>query len=156
MKKRSVALSYIFIWLSIGIYIFIWMFSTMKGINHYRKEKIFNIKRRVGLLILILTALMAVYSPYFLSALDLMFNQDRSGIAFLLMMMIGLILSVIWFIIIAKNLWDIASAIREIELEMNVEKPIDNLLATALFFVYFTAIIYIQKHVNLVVDKIEK
>lgn len=155
MKKRSVALTYIFMWLSVGIYFFVWMFNTMNGINHYKKEKIFNIKKRLGLFILTLTALMAVYSPYFLSVLNIMFNQDRSRIAFLLMMMIGLILTVIWFIIIAKNLWDLASAIKEIELEMNVEKPIDNLLATALFFVYFTGIIYIQKHVNLVVDKIE-
>lgn len=150
MNRKSPALVYVFTLLTVGVYFFIWLFSNMHELNNCFKERRFNIGKRVAIVF-------GVIIPYFINyyyIFNLAINTRNNGLVGL-GFIIGFALTIIWFIVLIKNIRDLSKAILEIEKDKSIEKQISVEKATIFFFLYFTAIPYIQIHINKISSSIE-
>lgn len=149
MRKRSPVIAFILTWLTF-VYFFLWMSFIMIDINNIYKEKIFDIKKKLIFLIVnsILYFGMLIKYP-----IDRFTEFKLYEITIIL---IVFLLAILWIITIIRYLRQISFYINQIEVKNNIEKPISKGITTVLSFISLTVIIYIQIHMNKVIDTINR
>lgn len=146
MKKRSSIVVYFLTFFTGSIYFFFWMFSLMREINILVGKKVFDVRKKVTSLLIVL----ALYLIFFhVTGLVIAL---KSNVLTTTVFTIGFALVVSWFVLIIRNLRQICSEIAIIESSKLNGNPISKNTATILFFIYFTAIPYIQSHMNKIIE----
>jgi hypothetical protein len=121
----------------------------MRDLNVMLNKKVFNLKKQM-------IGLLCVFVPYtiigYYGLLKSISDKSTNSPKFTTMFFINFCLAIIWFVVIIRNLRQISGSIAMIEMDNKLEKPITKGKTTLFFFLYFTAIPYIQYHMNKIVD----
>jgi len=133
------------VWVTFGVYFFYWILELMKEINTLSDEVKFDVKKKLTNVILILVPYLIIFV--------IMEYTFRTPFFFILFCA-EFILAVLWFVMIIKYIKQVCNGIALLEQEAQVEKKISGGRAILLFFLYFTAIPYIQSHMNKIIDSI--
>lgn len=146
MTKKSPIAAYFLTLISGGIYFFFWMFNLMKEINTQVNEKIFDTKEKAIKLLSVLIANLVLFIIMGYAA------TAQIDIIISITFALEFILILAWFILIIKYIRQLSDQILQIEIAQGNINPISKNTATFLFFIYLTAIPYIQSHMNKIVE----
>lgn len=146
MKKRSPIAVYLLTFATGSIYFFYWMFCIMRDINVLLDNKTFDVKRKIKNLIV-------VFTLYLITFILISFGMiNENSVLVIITFIIVFSLAITWFVLIVRYLREISVSIASLEINNSIENPILKWQTTALFFLYFMAVPYIQIHMNRVID----
>ncbi len=138
MKVKPIV-AYLLIWITCGFYGIYWAYKVMNYINTTKNEKIYNFKK----IVLFVIIFFAIDIPLFLSI------NESCPILFLIVF----VLHIIWLILVFKYVYSFSFHIHNIQKENSIDHYISPKKTILLMFLYFTAIPYIQHHLNKLLTK---
>lgn len=142
MKKQGPLLTYVLILITAGFYMFYWQYITMNYLNEHLDDKRFNSSGRIAHIIGVL-GVVFLYNEFILNRFAMTADKPLA----LIIILGGLFITLGWFFMIIDNIRDIAKSIYMIEEKMNFDSKISVNKATILFFLYYSTVYYIQKHI---------
>jgi hypothetical protein len=136
MSIKSPIKMYLLMWITCSIYGFIWAFKVMESINQLKGTEHFKTRIIFKGIITFITVDLLLFSL---------------AIKFFWILPIVFILHVAWLVFVFTGIKIIAKQIRFIEEDLGFEDTISEGSALFLMFLYFTSIIYIQRHLNKII-----
>lgn len=141
MKEKSAFLSWVFAVLTSGLYAFYWLISRTDTINALAGKRVFDGKRHVWPILLVLFVVLSLWVVY------LSTYTDAQTDARWLMVPIG-IGTVFYLGFVIRAFLLAGRAIREIEIARDIAKKCSPFLSWFLLFAYATNVPYLQVHIN--------
>lgn len=148
MKKRNPIITYLFLCLSCGVYLFYWLFITMKEINIIEGKIIFDVKKK-------LIILFSILIPEFIVLLIFQYYTPIfKSVYFGMLYTIGSISGLSWLAMIIAYYAQLGKSVGQLEVKYNIDRPTTGGKAVLFFFLWFTVIPYLQSHKNKLIDRV--
>ena len=152
MIKTSPLLSWVFSFLTSGIYSIYWLYNRSELINELNQANILNGKK-------MLTRILVAYIfAFFLLFIVPYLIPNREGsiihsLELFRIVQVALLVSFIVFLrLVIKSFYKVGYAIQRIQSKLNSNKKCSPHLSWLLFFVFYLNVPYLQSHLNNVID----
>jgi len=146
--RRSPLIVFILVWLTIGLYGIYWLFDTVRLLNSRHHKKKYN-TRFLGWAV-------GIFLGTYLAGILFVDIAMRSGTTISpglqILLMILFLMALLWNLFVIFGVSNISRRIREVEIQDDIEDPINPGISLLAFFFFFTAFPYMQHHINRIVQ----
>ncbi|MBX7245462.1 MAG: hypothetical protein K1X53_08180 [Candidatus Sumerlaeaceae bacterium] len=151
IRQYSPTKTYLLVWLTLGVYWVYWLLRTMEDLNSLSNKRVFNLSK-------IVTVGVGIYAAIILSMAPFIGHLITGKPDFLPYVVpsfvIGYCLMIAWLVFVIRIHMSICRAIRSCEESAGLPNPATARATLLLFFLYFAAVPYLQRHLNRVVTSI--
>lgn len=121
-----------------------WLINKMKDMNEIKGYDVYNIKRRIIIIVTILSLYVVWNSVFMIVG----FRDISEWSFFPVFFIIGLVINFAWVVYFMKNVYDFCKDIRTLQIEKNSKKKCNLVIAVILSIYMIPGYFYINYHLN--------